>query len=67
MGAGEHEWYLKILPEDLKRYEEALEYITGLSVYESGVTLKQYGKVLVEHMPAETTAGCAFDTMYSQH
>jgi hypothetical protein len=56
MRAGEHEWYLKILLEDLKCYEEALQYITGLSVYESTVTLKQYGKVLVEHKPAETTA-----------
>ncbi|KAG0579722.1 hypothetical protein KC19_4G119500 [Ceratodon purpureus] len=56
MRAGEHEWYLKILLEDLKRYEEALQYITGLSLYESTVTLKQYGKVLVEHKPAETTA-----------
>jgi tetratricopeptide (TPR) repeat protein len=56
MRAGEHEWYLKILLEDLKRYEEALQYITGLSLYESTITLKQYGKVLVEHKPAETTA-----------
>ncbi|CAK9235224.1 unnamed protein product [Sphagnum troendelagicum] len=56
MRAGEHEWYLKILLEDLGRYEEALHYITGLSQYESTITLKQYGKVLVEHKPAETTA-----------
>ncbi|CAM6025247.1 unnamed protein product [Sphagnum balticum] len=56
MRAGEHEWYLKILLEDLGRYEEALQYITGLSQYESTITLKQYGKVLVEHKPAETTA-----------
>lgn len=56
MRAGEHEWYLKILLEDLKRYEEALQYIIGLSLYESTVALKQYGKVLVEHKPAETSA-----------
>jgi len=56
MRAGEHEWYLRILLEDLGRYEEALHYITGLSQYESTITLKQYGKVLVEHKPAETTA-----------
>lgn len=56
MRAGEHEWYLKILLEDLKRYEEALQYITGLSLYEATITLKQYGKVLVEHKPAETSA-----------
>ena len=63
MRAGEHEWYLKILLEDLGRYEEALQYITGLSLYESTVTLRQYGKVLVEHKPAETTAA-PFKALY---
>jgi hypothetical protein len=32
--AGEHEWYLKILLEDLGRYEEALHYIGALSTFE---------------------------------
>lgn len=54
--AGEHESYLKILLEDLGRYEEALLYISSLPLYEEAVTLKQYGKTLVGHKPAETTA-----------
>ncbi|KAL2635425.1 hypothetical protein R1flu_006904 [Riccia fluitans] len=54
--AGEHESYLKILLEDLGRYEEALQYISSLPLYEEAVTLKQYGKTLVGHKPAETTA-----------
>lgn len=54
--AGEHESYLKILLEDLGRYDEALQYITSLPFFEEAVTLKQYGKILVGHKPAETTA-----------
>ncbi|XP_024520888.1 vacuolar protein-sorting-associated protein 11 homolog [Selaginella moellendorffii] len=54
--AGLHESYLKILLGDLGNYVEALEYISGLSPSEAEVTLKQYGKILVEHKPDETTA-----------
>ncbi|MCO5583009.1 hypothetical protein L7F22_036915 [Adiantum nelumboides] len=52
--AGEHEWYLKILLEDLGGYDEALQYISSLSLYEAAVRLKQYGKILVCHKPPET-------------
>ncbi|CAN4097985.1 unnamed protein product [Withania somnifera] len=52
--AGRHEWYLKILLEDLGRYEEALQYISSLELSQAGVTVKEYGKVLIEHKPAET-------------
>ncbi|KAF8380784.1 hypothetical protein HHK36_028278 [Tetracentron sinense] len=52
--AGKHEWYLKILLEDLDRYQEALEYIFSLEPSQAGVTMKEYGKILVEHMPGET-------------
>lgn len=52
--AGEHEWYLKILLEDLGGYDEALQYISSLSLYEAAVRLKQYGKILVCHKSAET-------------
>lgn len=52
--AGEHEWYLKILIEDLGGYDEALQYISSLSLYEAAVRLKQYGKILVFHKPSET-------------
>ncbi|KAF9589980.1 hypothetical protein IFM89_029717 [Coptis chinensis] len=52
--AGKHEWYLKILLEDLDRYEEALQYISGLEPSQAGVTMKEYGKILVDHRPVET-------------
>ncbi|KAK9285024.1 hypothetical protein L1049_024206 [Liquidambar formosana] len=52
--AGRHEWYLKILLEDLGRYEEALHYISSLEPSQAGVTVKEYGKILIEHKPVET-------------
>lgn len=52
--AGRHEWYLKILLEDLGRYEEALQYISSLEPSQAGVTVKEYGKILIEHKPVET-------------
>ncbi|OAY83369.1 vacuolar protein-sorting-associated protein 11 homolog [Ananas comosus] len=52
--AGKHELYLKILLEDLGRYNEALQYISSLESNQAGVTVKEYGKILVEHKPAET-------------
>ncbi|XP_077221969.1 vacuolar protein sorting 11 [Tasmannia lanceolata] len=52
--AGKHEWYLKILLEDLDLYDEALQYISSLEPMQVGVTVKEYGKTLVEHKPVET-------------
>ncbi|CAK8569509.1 unnamed protein product [Lathyrus sativus] len=52
--AGRHEWYLKILLEDLGNYEEALEYISSLESSQAGMTIKEYGKILIEHKPLET-------------
>ncbi|KAK7310771.1 hypothetical protein RJT34_08486 [Clitoria ternatea] len=52
--AGRHEWYLKILLEDLGSYEEALEYISSLESSQAGMTIKEYGKILVEHKSMET-------------
>ncbi|KAL2464962.1 Vacuolar protein-sorting-associated protein [Abeliophyllum distichum] len=52
--AGKHEWYLKILLEDLARYDEALQYINSLEPGQAGVTVKEYGKLLIEHKPRET-------------
>ncbi|XP_057461596.1 vacuolar protein-sorting-associated protein 11 homolog [Actinidia eriantha] len=52
--AGRHEWYLKILLEDLGSYEEALQYISSLEPSQAGVTVKEYGKILIKHKPAET-------------
>ncbi|VFQ96102.1 unnamed protein product [Cuscuta campestris] len=50
---GRHEWYLKILLEDLGRYDEALQYINSLELSQAGVTVKEYGKILIEHKPTE--------------
>lgn len=52
--AGRHEWYLKILLEDLGRYDEALQYISSLEPSQAGVTVKEYGKILIKHKPVET-------------
>lgn len=52
--AGRHELYLKILLEDLGRYDEALQYISSLEPSQAGVTVKEYGKILIEHKPEET-------------
>uniref|UniRef100_A0A2P2J857 Vacuolar protein sorting-associated protein 11 homolog n=1 Tax=Rhizophora mucronata TaxID=61149 RepID=A0A2P2J857_RHIMU len=52
--AGRHEWYLKILLEDLGRYDEALQYISSLEPSQAGVTVKEYGKILIQHKPVET-------------
>lgn len=54
--AGKHEWYLKILLEDLGSYDEALDYISSLETFQAAVTVKEYGKILVEHKPNETIA-----------
>ncbi|KAL6554481.1 Vacuolar protein sorting-associated protein 11 [Orobanche minor] len=52
--SGRHEWYLKILLEDLDRFDEALKYINSLEPSQVGVTVKEYGKILIEHKPKET-------------
>ncbi|KAL5798082.1 hypothetical protein ACOSQ2_002902 [Xanthoceras sorbifolium] len=52
--AGRHELYLKILLEDLGRYDEALQYISSLEPSQAGMTVKEYGKILIEHKPVET-------------
>ncbi|GAB2233744.1 hypothetical protein Droror1_Dr00002973 [Drosera rotundifolia] len=52
--AGRHELFLKILLEDLHRYDEALQYICSLEPSQAGLTVKEYGKILIEHKPAET-------------
>ncbi|KAL6570476.1 Vacuolar protein sorting-associated protein 11 [Orobanche gracilis] len=52
--SGLHEWYLKILLEDLDRFDEALKYINSLEPSQAGVTVKEYGKILIEHKPKET-------------
>ncbi|KAG9129047.1 hypothetical protein Leryth_016874 [Lithospermum erythrorhizon] len=52
--AGRHELYLKILLEDLGRYEEAMQYVNSLEPSQAGVTIKEYGRIFIEHKPTET-------------
>ena len=53
---GEHEMYVKIQLEDMKDYDAALAYIAQLDDVEAEESLKKYGKELVNHLPAKTTA-----------
>lgn len=50
-----HEWYFKILLEDKKSYQEALEYIRSLEFKEAEKNMKQYGKAMVNNLPELTT------------
>jgi len=51
----DHNSYLKIQIEDLRSYSEALDYIRGLPLEDAEVYLQKYGKMLVSHLPEETT------------
>ncbi|NXE78887.1 VPS11 protein, partial [Cochlearius cochlearius] len=50
-----HEWYLKIQLEDIKNYQEALRYIGKLPFDQAESNMKRYGKILMHHVPNETT------------
>ncbi|KAJ7416993.1 vacuolar protein sorting-associated protein 11 [Willisornis vidua] len=50
-----HEWYLKIQLEDIKNYQEALHYIGKLPFEQAESNMKRYGKILMHHVPNETT------------
>eukprot|EP00850_Spirogloea_muscicola_P019645 SM000195S05292 [mRNA] locus=s195:175118:179324:- [translate_table: standard] len=52
--AGEREWHMRILIEDLGRIGDALDAIAQLPLYEAAATLRQYGKALVEREPGRT-------------
>ncbi|XP_010627592.1 vacuolar protein sorting-associated protein 11 homolog [Fukomys damarensis] len=50
-----HEWYLKIQLEDIKNYQEALQYIGKLPFEQAESNMKRYGKTLMHHIPVQTT------------
>ncbi|KAM5132463.1 vacuolar protein sorting-associated protein 11 homolog [Mantella aurantiaca] len=50
-----HEWYLKIQLEDIKNFQEALRYIGRLPLPQIESNMKCYGKILMYHVPNETT------------
>ncbi|KAF8764622.1 Vacuolar protein sorting-associated protein like [Argiope bruennichi] len=51
----QHDWYLKILLEDLKDYDKALKYISKLDFEAAEGNMKTYGKVLMAEVPEQTT------------
>ena len=51
----EHQWYLRILLEDLKKYEEALTYLSDKDFEVVRDNLMDYGKILVDALPKRTT------------
>ncbi|GFQ99030.1 vacuolar protein sorting-associated protein 11 homolog [Trichonephila clavata] len=51
----QHDWYLKILLEDLKDYDKALKYISKLDFEAAEGNMKTYGKVLMTEIPEQTT------------
>eukprot|EP01137_Pigoraptor_chileana_P023996 Opistho-2@91225 len=51
----QHDWYLRIQLEDVRNYQDALNYISTLDFFEAEKNLKNYGKTLVNHLPEATT------------
>lgn len=51
----QHDSYLKTQLEDLHNYKKALEYIGRLEFDEAEKNMKNYGKILISEVPAETT------------
>lgn len=52
---GEHELVIDILIEDLKNYEDALDYIWRLEPETAYPNLMKYARVLLEHCPEDAT------------
>lgn len=50
-----HDWYLKIVLEDKKGYNTALDYISDLEFDEADMYMKKYGHKLIQHEPKEST------------
>lgn len=51
----EHDLYLDIVIEDMKKYDTALAYIKKLGPHEADKNLQKYSKTLLSHLPEETT------------
>jgi vacuolar protein sorting-associated protein 11 len=52
---GAHDWHGKILLEDMHAYDDALNYIRTLDVFEAEELFQKHGKTLVERRPEATT------------
>ncbi|KAJ3447573.1 vacuolar protein sorting-associated protein 11 [Anaeramoeba flamelloides] len=51
----EHDYCVKLLLEDQKDYQAALDYLKSLHVNDVKPILKEYGNALVNHFPQQTT------------
>ncbi|KAG0044794.1 hypothetical protein BGZ83_009928 [Gryganskiella cystojenkinii] len=51
----EHDLYLTVQIDDVKQYSKALEYMRRLGPAEADKNLQKYGKVLLTHLPDQTT------------
>ncbi|KAF9291984.1 hypothetical protein BGZ88_006635 [Linnemannia elongata] len=51
----EHDLYLTVQIDDVKQYDRALAYMRRLGPIEADKNLQKYGKVLLTHLPEQTT------------
>ncbi|KAF9112292.1 hypothetical protein BGX27_003651 [Mortierella sp. AM989] len=51
----EHDLYLTVQIDDVKQYDRALVYMRRLHSTEADKNLQKYGKVLLTHLPEQTT------------
>ncbi|KAF9353336.1 hypothetical protein BGX26_008885 [Mortierella sp. AD094] len=51
----EHDLYLTVQIDDVKQYDSALAYMRHLGPIEADKNLQKYGKVLLTHLPEQTT------------
>lgn len=50
-----HDLFLKVLVEDKKDYQQALDHIADLEFDEADMYMKKYGHVLIQNVPEEST------------
>ncbi|KAG0349145.1 hypothetical protein BG004_001569 [Podila humilis] len=51
----EHDLYLTVQIDDVRQYDKALAYMRRLGPIEADKNLQKYGKVLLTHLPEQTT------------
>lgn len=50
-----HDWYIKLLIEDHKKYADVLDYLSLLKFENAENLMKKYGNVLIQKIPYEST------------
>eukprot|EP01107_Rhizomastix_libera_P003647 TRINITY_DN1629_c0_g1_i1.p1 TRINITY_DN1629_c0_g1~~TRINITY_DN1629_c0_g1_i1.p1 ORF type:complete len:988 (+),score=293.25 TRINITY_DN1629_c0_g1_i1:3-2966(+) len=51
----QHDWFLKIMLEDLGKHDDALDYIEQLPFTLAEANIKKYGKLLINAIPEKTS------------